>query len=359
MSNTGRFEPPGSQAVSAFVTLYDRELDPRWRALRAAEERAAAHAAQILTIPAPVKHKGPKCSICRSYVSITINPWQRTRTDILAADISDDSDSEFDEKGPVAETSAAGAVRTQKKVEKHGLELKPCKHVFCGACLAQSIYRNLNVPFEPLTYGTKLHPTELAPFSKKMEFPMGCPSCQVKPGEQMNEISDMSARLVLGDANMDEWNHARFMLTLDIIHCPHKGCGEPFDANDVAPAQFKGPYASGLVQCPKCQKTLCKDCRAVWHEKLSCKEFQALPVTDRAPEDIAFVELAKQKKWRRCPKCKAMVELKYGCNHIACTCKHHFCYTCGADFEHKNGKYRCTSGKGCKIWEENALLERQ
>jgi hypothetical protein len=78
----------------------------------------------------------------------------------------------------------------------------------------------------------------------------------------------MSARLVLGDGNMDEWNHARFMLTLDIIYwsistllpafcvdvddcvpfSPHKGCGEPFDANDVAPAQFEGPYASGLVQ---------------------------------------------------------------------------------------------------------------
>jgi len=25
------------------------------------------------------KPKGPKCSICKSYVGITVNPWQRTR----------------------------------------------------------------------------------------------------------------------------------------------------------------------------------------------------------------------------------------------------------------------------------------
>ena|ERR1700729_1982176 len=34
----------------------------------------------------------------------------------------------------------------------------------------------------------------------------------------MVEIGDMTARLVLGDGNMDEWNHARFMSTLNIIY---------------------------------------------------------------------------------------------------------------------------------------------
>ncbi|KAJ7231333.1 hypothetical protein C8J57DRAFT_1251230 [Mycena rebaudengoi] len=35
-----------------------------------------------------------------------------------------------------------------------------------------------------------------------------------------------------------------------------------------------------------------------------------------------------------------------------------FCYTCGADFEHKGGKYMCKGGKGCKVWEEQNLLAR-
>jgi hypothetical protein len=34
----------------------------------------------------------------------------------------------------------------------------------------------------------------------------------------MVEIGDMAARLVLGDGNMDEWNHARYISTLDIIY---------------------------------------------------------------------------------------------------------------------------------------------
>ena len=40
----------------------------------------------------------------------------------------------------------------------------------------------------------------------------------MKPGEQMVEIGDMTARLVLGDGNMDEWNHARFLSTMNIIY---------------------------------------------------------------------------------------------------------------------------------------------
>jgi hypothetical protein len=36
--------------------------------------------------------------------------------------------------------------------------------------------------------------------------------------------------------------------------------------------------------------------------ELTCEEYQALPVHERAPEDLAFTELAKKEKWRRCPK---------------------------------------------------------
>jgi hypothetical protein len=34
----------------------------------------------------------------------------------------------------------------------------------------------------------------------------------------MVEIEDSTARLVLGDDNMDEWNQARFMWTPDIMY---------------------------------------------------------------------------------------------------------------------------------------------
>ena len=83
----------------------------------------------------------------------------------------------------------------------------------------------------------------------------------------MVEIGDMTARLVLGDGNMDEWNHARYISTLDILYwsvtcicsycvhpvpicfcSPYKNCNEPFDLNDVAPAPVGASKLKGLVQ---------------------------------------------------------------------------------------------------------------
>jgi hypothetical protein len=83
----------------------------------------------------------------------------------------------------------------------------------------------------------------------------------------MVEISDMTARLVLGDGNLEEWQHARFVSTLEIVYwfvpslyhmqspnsviffcSPHKGCNEPFDAKDVVPAPEGVSHDDSLVQ---------------------------------------------------------------------------------------------------------------
>ncbi|KAJ6486832.1 hypothetical protein C8R45DRAFT_996149 [Mycena sanguinolenta] len=365
MSNTGNFAPPGSEALEKYMTAYEEQTDPVKHALRVAKERAAeAEKRQTPEIaaptPPPPKPKGPKCSVCFKHCQVSINPWQRTRGDRMVAELSDDSDDDEDDNGitEVPVNGGARAPRAPRKPTLHGIQLTSCKHHFCGACLAQHIYRCLNLVFDPADYGTVLKTSVSVTPGRRAEFPVSCPTCQVKPGEQPVEIGDMTARLVLGEANMDEWNHARFLSTLNLIYCPHKGCDETFDADDVAPAPSGVKHAATLVQCPRCRGSLCKSCKAIWHENLTCAQYQALPLTERAPEDVAFANLAAQEKWRRCPKCSAMVELKFGCNHITCICKHHFCYTCGADFEHTNGKYRCTGGMGCKVWEEQNLLNR-
>jgi hypothetical protein len=38
---SGQFEPPGTKAVNAFVNEYEREHDPRWIAIKEAQQRAA------------------------------------------------------------------------------------------------------------------------------------------------------------------------------------------------------------------------------------------------------------------------------------------------------------------------------
>ncbi|KAJ7637073.1 hypothetical protein FB45DRAFT_908153 [Roridomyces roridus] len=355
MTNAGSFEPPGQAAVGRFMEALDDQTDPTKIALRVARERAAAAERRVSADPTSV---GPKCSVCFKHCQPVINPFQSARIQRMMADVSDESDASDSEIEEVPVDGGPRKKHTAPKTVLHGIQLTSCKHYFCGPCLAQAIYNRLHVVFDPEMYGTTLPPSVPITPGGRADFPVSCPTCQVKPGEQPVEISDVTAKLVLGDTNMNDWNHARFLSTLNLIYCPHKGCDESFDANDIAPAPSGVEHAQTLVQCPRCRKTLCTSCKSVWHDKLTCEQYQALPVDERNPEDVAFANLAKQEKWRRCPKCSAMVELKFGCNHITCVCQHHFCYTCGADFEHKGGRYRCKGGLGCKVWEEQNLLAR-
>ncbi|KAK8008489.1 hypothetical protein PG991_011040 [Apiospora marii] len=40
--------------------------------------------------------------------------------------------------------------------------------------------------------------------------------------------------------------------------------------------------------------------------------------------------MGEKSGWRRCYKCRNLVELNQGCTHITCRCKAQFCYICGA-----------------------------
>ncbi|KAF7323819.1 RBR-type E3 ubiquitin transferase [Mycena kentingensis (nom. inval.)] len=376
ISNTGGFEPPGAAAVKEYTKARDIAVDP----VRHQLEKLKAETAELKrreSVPAnnlapPARPRGPKCSVCFKHCTTTPNPWQATQTARLVAEMSD-SDSET----KIAEVAVDGGPLALRRPTLFGIQLASCKHVFCGACLAQAIYLSLNLTFDPELYGTVLKDQTPAVVGRRPEFPICCPECRGKPGPQP-EISDHQALLVLGPGrNMDAWNHQRFLSGLNLIYCPHKGCDEQFDADDVAPAPSGINHAASLVQCPRCRGSLCKACKCIWHDKLTCEQYQALPANERAPEDVAFANLAQQEKWRRCPKCSAMVELKalrlqvslrwkvrwiakphlFLSSHITCVCKHHFCYQCGADFAHTKGKYRCV--RGCKVWEEDNLLERR
>lgn len=44
---------------------------------------------------------------------------------------------------------------------------------------------------------------------------------------------------------------------------------------------------------------------------------------------------------KSCPKCGKFIEKNGGCNHISCSCGHHFCWVCEGDFDHKTYKHSC------------------
>jgi hypothetical protein len=61
---SGNFEPPGAASLSTFVNEYEKELDPRWQAVKAAErrvemaERATTQApGQIITTVIELSHQ--------------------------------------------------------------------------------------------------------------------------------------------------------------------------------------------------------------------------------------------------------------------------------------------------------------
>lgn len=65
----------------------------------------------------------------------------------------------------------------------------------------------------------------------------------------------------------------------------------------------------------------CVDCRAWAHsDAAQCAENQDMELVQK---------LALEEGWRRCYRCRTMVEHKNACRHITCRCGAEFCYVCG------------------------------
>lgn len=80
-------------------------------------------------------------------------------------------------------------------------------------------------------------------------------------------------------------------------------------------------------KCPDCESDYCMDCRADWHEGMTCKEYQINVKV--GPEDKKFEEFVEGSRFKRCPNCGFWVEKVDGCEYIMCKCGKNFCYICG------------------------------
>ncbi|TPX10683.1 uncharacterized protein E0L32_008417 [Thyridium curvatum] len=140
------------------------------------------------------------------------------------------------------------------------------------------------------------------------------------------------------------------------IFCPAMTCLE-----FIPPRSRIDPKHPSEVVCRKCRTRVC----------VMCKK-QAHPFGQDCPGDWeldAVLKMGEKSGWRRCYKCRSLVELTDGCTHMTCRCKAQFCYICGAVWDNTLGCPNYCDGEGelermrqeeaARTAEEDAIKEEQ
>ncbi|PWA80518.1 Zinc finger, C6HC-type [Artemisia annua] len=210
--------------------------------------------------------------------------------------ILDSQDSHAFESSQVPDRFCDICMDTKKESEMFR-NTKVCGHMFCFDCIrghvAAKIQENI----------TKVR----------------CPDPNCK-----GVIGPEACRLIVPKEVLERWENSlceSLILGSEKFYCPFKDCS--------AMLVDDGGGAVTSSECPHCHRLFCAQCKVTWHSGMSCSEYQSLKKGERDPSDIMLRDLAKNKKWKRCPKCNFYVELVSGCLHIRCRCGHQFCYGCG------------------------------
>ncbi|KAJ0794440.1 putative transcription factor C2H2 family [Helianthus annuus] len=188
-----------------------------------------------------------------------------------------------------------------------------CGHIFCSDCIGQHVAVKIKENV------TKVKCPD--PKCKRVIGPEACRS--IVPKEVLERWESILCESVIMESQK--------------FYCPFKDCSAMLvDDGGVAVTQS---------ECPNCNRLFCAQCKVAWHCGISCAEFQSLKKGERNQDhDKLLIDLAKNKKWMKCPKCMHFVEKVYGCDFIACRCGHGFCYRCGQPCDHAaigRGSHRC------------------
>ena len=99
------------------------------------------------------------------------------------------------------------------------------------------------------------------------------------------------------------------------------------------------------LECSKCNKSTCSDCKGKYHGSTNCEDNSAQHVY----KWVAGISI------NNCPKCEALIEKNGGCPHMTCSnCNHYYCWSCGyqdGHFFHILGDY---GGILCELFNEIA-----
>ncbi|KAL1837072.1 hypothetical protein VTK73DRAFT_4828 [Phialemonium thermophilum] len=150
-----------------------------------------------------------------------------------------------------------------------------CGHRMCNACLRRS-------------FELSVHDAQ--------HMPPKCCSTDHIPLRHVEKLFD--------DSFKRTWNrkYAEFS-TRNRVYCPSSQCGEW-----IKPARIhRDAQGRKYADCGRCGTRVCCQCHGRYHRSRHCP-------TDEGTQEI--LKQAKTEGWQRCYRCRAVVELKDGCNHM-------------------------------------------
>lgn len=95
------------------------------------------------------------------------------------------------------------------------------------------------------------------------------------------------------------------------VYCHNPSCSVWLDSNATDTARR-------VATCPHRHET-CTICRGAAHGETDCPEDREVGRTNA---------LAEAEGWKRCARCRALVEHGEACQHMTCRCGYQFCYVC-------------------------------
>ncbi|GAA5956705.1 hypothetical protein JCM3765_005712 [Sporobolomyces pararoseus] len=162
------------------------------------------------------------------------------------------------------------------------------------------------------------------------------------------ELTDEDAKRALGEENLKVWYHRQLVDSTPPLYCPNRACSERVIRHNAE------DYDEPDAECPACDTWMCV-------EYLTCEQYQALPLDERSPEDLAMFEVARREGYTRCPGCQILMELTEGCFHMTCPCGTESCFSCGSRWLRARNERtgRCSKEPPCPLWDEQRLLRAE
>lgn len=149
-----------------------------------------------------------------------------------------------------------------------------CSHRMCNSCLKRAFKLSIMDP---------------------QHMPPKCCTADFVPLKHVDQLFDRNFKKT--------WNKKFVEYSArNRVYCPKRSCGEFIRPEDIR----RGSDGKKIGQCAKCSTKVCVKCASKAH-KGDCPKDE---------ETVRFLAKAKDEGWQRCLKCKAMIELQEGCNHM-------------------------------------------